>query len=214
MIMIGIQQISDRMRAAPTQALRAVFAGIGRILLTADRPDSRVAVAQSLDLASGPPSTQHQASEATGMRRDLDKTGNVRLLSAEDMALEFGADRIGRTDEAARPDGGIQASSPVQNHAVQNHAVQNHHAVHNGQADLASRADQAEPSKVTMSAVPTVELPLTGYDELSLASIRARLRNLDVNELRVLAEYERTHAERPDFLGMFERRIEKLEAAD
>ncbi len=45
----------------------------------------------------------------------------------------------------------------------------------------------------------------------SLASIRARLRNLDVTQLRTLVDYEATHAERPDVLGMLERRIEKLE---
>jgi hypothetical protein len=178
--MIGIQQISDRMRAAPTQAVRAVFAGIGRILLTADRPESRPAAvhSRSTDQANGSPSERAEPSQTAARRRDLDKTGNVRLLSAEEMILEFGIDGAGRT-AAGSPTGG-----------------------------------RAEPGPGTMAAtVPTVELPLTGYDLLSLASLRARLRNLDIDQLRVLAEYERTHAERPEVLGMFERRIEKLGAA-
>ena len=54
--------------------------------------------------------------------------------------------------------------------------------------------------------------PLAGYDSLTLASIRARLRGLTVSQLRTLAEYEARNAERPEVLGMFERRIEKLEA--
>ena len=41
-------------------------------------------------------------------------------------------------------------------------------------------------------------LPLPSYDTLSLASIRARLRTLDVARLRILANYEATHAERPE----------------
>jgi hypothetical protein len=54
--------------------------------------------------------------------------------------------------------------------------------------------------------------PLPNYDELSVASLRARLRNLDVAQVRQLAEYERAHAARADVLSMFERRIAKLEA--
>jgi len=55
-------------------------------------------------------------------------------------------------------------------------------------------------------------LPLPNYDALSLPSIRARLRGLDVAQLKVLLDYEAAHAERAEVLGMFERRIEKLEA--
>jgi uncharacterized iron-regulated protein len=54
--------------------------------------------------------------------------------------------------------------------------------------------------------------PLPNYDELSVASLRARLRNLDVVQVGELAEYERAHAARADVLTMFERRIAKLEA--
>ena len=44
-----------------------------------------------------------------------------------------------------------------------------------------------------------------------VASLRARLRNLDVAQVRQLADYERAHAARADVLAMFERRIVKLE---
>jgi hypothetical protein len=54
------------------------------------------------------------------------------------------------------------------------------------------------------------ELPIAGYDELSLPSLRARLRNLDVDQLRVLVDHERSHANRADVVSMFERRIVKL----
>jgi len=45
-----------------------------------------------------------------------------------------------------------------------------------------------------------------------VASLRARLRNLDVAQVRQLADYERAHAARADVVTMFERRIVKLEA--
>jgi hypothetical protein len=55
-------------------------------------------------------------------------------------------------------------------------------------------------------------VPVPNYDELSIASLRARLRSLDVTQLRQLTEYERAHAGRADVIAMFERRIVKLEA--
>jgi hypothetical protein len=54
--------------------------------------------------------------------------------------------------------------------------------------------------------------PVPNYDELSIASLRARLRSLDVAQVRQLADYERAHAGRADVIAMFERRIVKLEA--
>jgi hypothetical protein len=54
--------------------------------------------------------------------------------------------------------------------------------------------------------------PLPNYGELSLASLRARLRNLDAAQLRNVTEYERAHEARADVIAMFERRIAKLEA--
>ncbi len=55
-------------------------------------------------------------------------------------------------------------------------------------------------------------LPVSNYDELSIASLRARLRNLDVGQLRQLTDYERAHEARADVIAMFERRVAKLEA--
>ena len=56
-------------------------------------------------------------------------------------------------------------------------------------------------------------LPLPNYDELSIASLRARLRNLSADQLTVLISYEKSHADRADVIAMFERRIAKLAEA-
>ena len=53
-------------------------------------------------------------------------------------------------------------------------------------------------------------LPLPNYGELSIASLRARLRNLSADQLTVLLSYEKSHANRADVISMFERRIVKL----
>jgi hypothetical protein len=118
---MGIPQLPEQVRRVPIQALRAVFAGIGRILLSADRA-------------------------GTG--------------SAEAQPTAPAAPASGKGEHAAR----------------------------------------------------TTALPLANYDSLSLASIRARLRGLDADQLKVLLDYEAVNAERPEVLGMFERRIEKLES--
>jgi hypothetical protein len=47
----------------------------------------------------------------------------------------------------------------------------------------------------------------TGYDDLSLPQLRARLRRYSADELAELLEYEREHGNRPSFVGMLTRRI-------
>jgi hypothetical protein len=156
---MGIAQIPGQLRRAPTLALRVVFAGIGRVLMAADRPQASATSAAPQPTWNTEGGQQSAASRpepvaaAPGSRwRSLDETGNVRLLPAEEPG------------------------------------------------------DGAAPA--------ATELPLARYDELSLASIRARLRTLNVDQLRVLANYERRNAERPEVVGMLERRIEKLEAGE
>jgi hypothetical protein len=68
-------------------------------------------------------------------------------------------------------------------------------------------------AEVTAADGTDAALPIAGYDELSLPSLRARLRNLDADQLQVLVDYERTHASRADVVTMFERRIVKLSDA-
>jgi hypothetical protein len=82
-----------------------------------------------------------------------------------------------------------------------------------GNVRLLSADDAGEDAGADVtSALTASSLPLPRYDELSLASIRARLRSLDAAQLRVLADYELRNAERPEVVGMLERRIDKLEA--
>lgn len=76
------------------------------------------------------------------------------------------------------------------------------------EAGPASRLAADESSQ----PVRAEELPLSSYSELSISSVRARLRSLDVVQIRKLLGYEKAHADRPDVVSMFERRIANLEA--
>ncbi|HEY8481243.1 MAG TPA: hypothetical protein VIL71_15565 [Spirillospora sp.] len=54
------------------------------------------------------------------------------------------------------------------------------------------------------------ELPVPNYDSATLPQLRARLRGLTVEQVKLLREYERKHAAREDVIRMYERRIAKL----
>jgi hypothetical protein len=83
------QQVAERVKEAPAQALRTVFSGIGQVLLVADRIKNRAAEPERAQPAAAAPRTQ--ASPGQGVAKDenrwrsLDETGNVRLLSDEDL---------------------------------------------------------------------------------------------------------------------------------
>jgi hypothetical protein len=296
---MGIPELADRLKTAPAQVLRAVFSGIGRMVLEAERSEDRTTGRDRTEAAkpgsaaaraknspatakNGPatakdrPATakdssatakdraasgktspaagtkgqvsgqgqnhRQQPSKRSRQRdaspapapssrwRSLDTTGNVRLLSAEDLddgsagAQELRADpgiianppaadisatqtSVGHADAAEPAAADRLAAEPAAAEAPGDTAAP-------AAADLAAADPAAEPTADGRAAIDhdaAAALPMAGYDGLSLPSIRARLRNLDAVQLAVLAAYERTHAERPDVLGMLERRIEKLE---
>ena len=228
-----VPQVSERIKEAPAQALRGVFAGIGQLLLYTDKlrnkapyahvpavpppaapraeptapvPD-RPAASAPADRAAVPeppaetprtprtsraPATPKapaapKTPAATTEIRDFDKTGNVRLITADEARAD-GAPAA--AEEPATP--AVTEPEPVMPAA-------------------ASAAEAVpEPAAAPADAGP----PLPNYDQLSIASLRARLRNLDVTQVRGLVEYEKGHAGRTDVLVMFERRIAKLEAGD
>ena len=68
----------------------------------------------------------------------------------------------------------------------------------------APRAAEAEPA--------TEAPPLPGYDDLSLASLRARLRVLDAATIQAMLAYEKAHARREPVITMLERRLAKITA--
>lgn len=55
---------------------------------------------------------------------------------------------------------------------------------------------------------------LTGYDQLTLPQLRARLRQLSIEQLETILEYERAHADRSSFTGMLSRRIANARKAE
>lgn len=80
--------------------------------------------------------------------------------------------------------------------------------------DDAEAADPwAEEERALLHEVatePDVPAALPHYPDLTLPQLRARLRRLDIGQLTELLEFETSHADRPEFVGMLARRIATL----
>jgi len=77
----------------------------------------------------------------------------------------------------------------------------------------ATEAAEAAPAATEPAATETAP-PIATYEQLPIASLRARLRGLTITQVRELIVYERAHADRPDVISMFERRVTKLETPE
>jgi len=198
------QQVPERVKEAPAQALRAVFSGIGQVLLVADRIKNRGAEperAQPAAAAAPTPSSSSKAAADSETRfRSLDQTGNVRLLSEEDPS-ESAAQPPAPADQAAEPP--APADQAAQPPAPADQAAE--------PPAPAEPAAEAGPGAEPPAPADQAALPVPNYDDLTVASLRARLRNLDQSQVRMLLDYEKAHAGRADVLTMFERRIAKLD---
>jgi hypothetical protein len=75
----------------------------------------------------------------------------------------------------------------------------------------ATAEPEADAGPATSAATePSGALPLANYDELSVASLRARLRNLTNDDLTQLMAYEKAHQDRPEVIKMFQNRLAKM----
>jgi hypothetical protein len=172
----------ERIKEAPAQALRALFAGVGQVLLITERVRRR---------ALGP-----QDAPADPAR---DIRPPVPAPSPAEAAQEPAAD-ISPHVPAPAPSPAGAAEDPVADISPPVPAPSPAEAAEDPVADIAPAAADHD------------DLPLAGYGELSFASLRARLRGLDLTQVRVLLDYERAHENRENVTTMFERRIAKLEA--
>jgi hypothetical protein len=274
-----VPPVSDRIKEAPAQALRGVFAGIGQLLLITDKlrnktpadqhvPSARVPKpAESVAEAGGVTVVQERAAaagaagvaEAAGAgatveaevtevpqaRKPAERKSAERKPAQPKAAQEKAASQTAAAEpkatqaKAAAPKAaGQKAAEPKvaepkaarrppaqrtpKTPAEQAAETRDFDRTGNvrlipdtgGAARAASARADTEEATGTTAEAGAAEAPLPNYGELSVASLRARLRNLDIGQVRELAEYEKAHAGRADVIAMFERRIAKLEAGE
>ena len=216
-----VPQVSERIKEAPAQALRGVFAGIGQLLLITDKirnkapayagpvrprtpapPEKETAAdttaAPREEAAAPAPAEPVQARAGAAPSRSRPSRSSAEPVQAAPVQARAGPGRAGPGRAGAGragPRGGTEGATPRDFDKTGNVRL-----IDSGEAVVAeSRPEDSG-------------LPLPNYDELSIASLRARLRNLDVAQLRQLTDYERAHEARADVIAMFERRIARLEA--
>ena len=177
-IEMRVPQVTERMKEAPAHALRAVFAGIGQVLLVADRLRSRAA-----DGANRPPAATPEPDAAHGAAVPEARTSAASTAASADSVAAAAAAAAATTAPAA-------AAAP------------------------AARAATAAATPGPAAAPAVDDLPVPNYDELSVPSLRARMRSLSPAELRELVAYESTHAARTAVLAMFERRLAKIDGGE
>jgi hypothetical protein len=195
-----IPQVNDRIKEAPVVVLRAVFAGIGQILLTADKVRARAAEQVWMPdraTALGPSCQPAAPRPAPGPRN-----GTLRSEPAVTGPAVTGPAVTGppASREAPQSPGtAAQAAAPA--------------AAPAAKATKTPKAAKAVPAPRPGTAEPAAEAPpLPGYDDLSLASLRARLRVLDAAQIRAMLAYEKAHARREPVITMLERRLAKITA--
>jgi hypothetical protein len=235
-----VPQVNERMKEAPAKALRAVFAGIGQVLSITDKLRGKPAPSPGSDTVA--PDTvvgETKAPETGAAETDMAETVVVaesaapeaaaaqtsapepvapepiapefiipESVAAEPVAPEPKAKAAAKPRTAAKP----AAAAPVTpgGHV---RVLPPDSVPAAAPAPAAAPVPDAAPAAAADSAAPTAELPLANYDELTIASLRARLRNLSADQLGQLIEYEKSHAARPDVITMFERRVAKLAEA-
>ncbi len=224
-----IPQVNDRIKEAPAVMLRAVFAGVGQLLLAADKVRSRAAGtswpadrtapkgrarAQSRwhtldDTRSGAAPLARERARShnhSAPRPSAPTTASAAPTSTSAAPTSTTARAAGVTPAAGQPTAQPAGAAPA---AQPEAAVQAEPA-----AQPSSSAKPARQDEPAVRAAPTAAAPpLPGYDDLSLPSLRARMRVLDPAALRAMLAYEKAHAHRDDVITMFERRLAKITAA-
>jgi hypothetical protein len=199
-----VPPVSERMKEAPAHALRAVFAGIGQVLLVADRIKNRATDTNHAPSAAAPASetaaAPADAAAADAAAADAPAAGTAPVPPDAATAPPASATPAS-TAATAPPASATPAATPAS-------------------AAAAAPPAAAAPASATTATAPSAaataadDLPVPHYDELSVASLRARMRGLNAAQLRILIDYESTHAERGTVLAMFERRLAKVEAGE
>ena len=213
-----IPQVNDRVKEAPVQVLRAVFAGIGQLMSTADKirnkPDSAEAPAAPRPATPEPAASEPAAAETaaqatvapeTAVPETAQETVAPEPVTAETAAVASVAPETAVPETA--PETVAPATAVPETVSPEPAAPE---VKHEPPVSSGGHVRLLPPDEVPAAATAAGQLPVPNYDGLSVASLRARLRNLSADQIGQLIDYEKGHAGRADVITMFERRLAKL----
>jgi hypothetical protein len=176
---------APQMKEGPASSmLRAMFAGFGSLMSVMDRVRNKPPAEAPAD-AEAPAAAATPAPEDTAAAEDTATPETVapETVDPETVALQTVAPET-VTPETVTPETVTAESS-------------------------AAPEPSAGP-ETSAATEPSGALPLANYDELSVASLRARLRNLTNDDLTQLMAYEKAHQDRPEVIKMFQNRLVKM----
>jgi hypothetical protein len=264
--MMPTPQVTDRLKEAPAIVLRAVFAGIGQVLMAADKLRVQLQEQLGAPAPQQPPAGQaerQQPAAAGNVTRLSDRQGpggqgphtrpaspappatgpapgSAEIPRAAAPAATTAAKPAARSarpaakaapakaaatkpapakaaatkSAAAKPAATKPATKAARAKATAKPAPAKATDPRPARAKSAAAKPAARPAPVKSAAKPATGPapvpPVAGYDSLSVASLRARLRGLDPDGVRALLDYERATASRDDVIIMYERRLARL----
>ena len=221
-----IPQVNDRIKEAPVVVLRAVFAGIGQLLLTADKVRARAAEqVWTPDQPAGPvPAGPSPSWPATATKTAPATKATATTRTAPAAKATATAKPTPAAKATAKPAPAAKATATTKPAPATKPATRAKPAPAAKAAPAAKPAakaasatkpaSEAKPAPASKAAPPAEPAPtappLPGYDDLSLPSLRARLRTLDATGITAMLDYEKAHARRSDVISMLERRLAKI----
>ena len=215
-----IPQVNDRIKEAPVVVLRAVFAGIGQLLLTADKVRTRAAEqvwTPDQPAGTGPvglspswPATATKTAPATKATANTKTAPAAKATATAKPAPAAKATKPAAT-ATAKPAPAAKAAPTARPAAAKAPPAAKPAAAKAVPTPKPSEAKTDPAAKAAPPAKPAPAAPpLPGYDELSLPSLRARLRTLDATTIKAMLDYEKAHTRRDDVISMLERRLAKI----
>jgi hypothetical protein len=215
-----VPQVSERVKEAPAQALRAMFAGIGQLLAASDKlrgksatdeapAEAKAAAPETVTPETVTPETvtpETVTPETVTPETDTPETVTPETVTPETVTPETVTPET-VTPETVTPETATPETVTPETVTPETVTPETVTPETSGGGHVKLVPGDATPAA---SAAPTGELPVPNYDDLTVASLRARLRNLSADQLAQLVDYEKSHANRADVVQMFERRIAKL----
>ncbi len=222
-----IPQVTDRIKEAPAVVLRALFAGIGQLLLAADKLRTRPQEPADQPASSPPDGAQPQrvATAKTPAARPAEQpaataapppsppapAAPARKAAPPPPTAKKRTPQTGKTatraGTAARKPAPVPAKPTTSASAAEKPATTQ---TRPSTARAGKPSTPLKPAAATAAKKASDTPPIPQYDDLSVASLRARLRVLDPVTVRALLAYEKGHAGRDAVITMFERRLSKL----
>ena len=194
---------APQMKERPASMLRAMFAGFGSLMSVMDKVRGKPAAEAPSDAKASAPSTTPAPEDAATTVAETAAAETAVPETVVEPEVSAGPETV--VAETVAPEATAESEATAAPETVAAETVTPETV-----AAEVSTGPETVAAEIPAVAEPSGELPLANYDELSVASLRARLRNLSNDDLSLLMTYERAHQDRPEVIKMFQNRLIKM----